>query len=333
MVALSHIKGTDFDWRCGDQPLGLGSLCCAIGNFDGVHKGHQILLAKAKHIAERMHLPFGVVTFTPHPRCYFTPSAPPFLLMRPETKTRTLKACGADLIITIYFDEALQTMPAQIFACHVLAEAFSIRHLVVGADFVFGAGRSGTVEHLKQWTQITGMHITSIELARDQTPDHAPDRPQDWKGKIYSSTAIRQALAQGDIAQAASMLGRAPQISGLVVKGDQRGRQLAFPTANIKMDQLMPPAYGVYAVTAELGNKRIVKGVANIGQRPTVNYRGVLCEVHLFDFDEDIYGQELVIHLQYFLRPERIFDGLTALKAQIAQDVAQAKNRFAKNRV
>ena len=304
-------------WSVGSGALGKGRICAAIGNFDGVHKGHQALIGHARRAANSAGLPLAVICFSPHPRSYFQPDHAPFLLMDSHTKARMLATQDVDTIIEIAFDAAVQTMSPEAFVRDVLHTALDVRHLFAGADFAFGKGRAGTMEFLQESGQALGITVESISLVASSGED------------IISSTAIRQALQKPDLALAESLLGRPHILSGLVVEGDKRGRQLNFPTANIELGACIAPAFGVYAVTAELetgnGEVRHLAGVANIGKRPTVNDRGILAEIHLFDFAEDIYGQRLNAKLHSFIRPEQKFDGLEALTAQIGRDVVTAR--------
>ena len=304
-------------WKVGDPPLGQGDLVCAIGNFDGVHKGHQVVIAAAQNCAKMTGLPLAVITFSPHPRQYFRPSDPPFLLQNKAAKEACLQALGVQLVVHVKFDKNLQEHSPEAFVEAVLMRAFSVKHLFAGSDFAFGKGRAGSMASLAQMGQPLGLTVQPVDIYKDT-------------GQVaVSSSRIRSALQSGQIELASEMLGRAPSVSGEVVMGDQRGRLLNFPTANVALGDCLEPAYGVYAVTAEVSHAgRTITGltgVTNIGRRPTVNDRGVLAETHLFDFQDDIYGGVLTICLQTFLRPEKKFDGLEALKAQIAEDAEQAR--------
>lgn len=310
-------RSQSIHWTAGDPPLGLGDLVCAIGNFDGVHKGHQVVLAAARNCSVKTSLPLAVVSFSPHPRQYFRPSDPPFLLQNETAKEACLQALGVQLIIHVQFDKTLQEYSPEAFVEKVLIQAFSVKHLFAGADFAFGKGRAGSMALLAQMGQPFGLTVQPVDIHKDI-------------GQVaVSSSRIRTALQAGQIDLAREMLGRAPSVCGQVIMGDQRGRLLDFPTANVALGDCLEPAYGVYAVTADLVHEgRTITGLAgvtNIGRRPTVNDRGVLAETHLFDFHDDIYGGLLTIHLQAFLRPEKKFDGLDALKAQIAEDAEQAR--------
>lgn len=303
-----------FYWSVGDGMRGTPPLCCAIGNFDGVHGGHHRLLAATRYAAEAAGMPFGVVTFSPHPRLFFTPDAPAFLLTDNVIKYRKLEALGVQYILEVTFDDALRQLSPEAFTRDVLASSLNVGHLFAGSDFCFGKGRSGSLTDMAEIGKSCQLEVTAIPL-------HTDDENQ-----VVSSSQIREALRAGDVKNAASMLGDDPIISGVVAMGDQRGRLLFFPTANILLDNVLQPAFGVYAITASVrGDETVYQGVCNVGRRPTVNDRGILAEAHLFDFDQDIYGEMLDIRLKGFLRPEQKFDGLDALKAQIAQDADAAR--------
>ncbi len=285
----------------------------AIGNFDGVHRGHQALLQRAQMIATQGGLPFQVLTFDPHPRRFFQPQATPFLLTQPNVKNALLRQTQCDDIITLPFTEDLSRLTANEFIQIVLADGLAAKHIVVGQNFVFGYGRQGHVETLLAH----GFDVTALAPVMD---DH---------GLIYSSTAVRQAIAVSDIAQATHILGRPWSMTGVVIAGQQRGRTIGFPTANIAWPlEMLQPVFGVYAVNVVLSDSRVVKGIANIGIRPTVDETVThpLLEVHLFDFDDDLYGQDVAVQLLHFIRPEQKFSGLDALKSQIVQDCVIAKS-------
>lgn len=308
-----------FDWALGDAVPAVMSdgqkLVAAIGNFDGVHLGHQQVISKARQAADEVGLPLAILTFSPHPRAYFRPDDAPFLLMDRQAKIEALAAQGADMVVHIAFTAELQSCSAEGFVRDVLAR-LGVVQLFAGADFAFGRGRSGDMDILAELGTHHSMAITPVSLVPDE------------HSATISSSRIRAALQSGQIALASSMLGHDPVISGPILQGDQRGRLLSFPTANLSMTNLLAPAFGVYAVEAQLGepaNGAKLYGVANIGVRPTVNDRGVLCEVHLFDFDQEIYGERLTVYVKDFIRSEAKFNGLEELKAQIAKDVEAAK--------
>mgnify|MGYP005748621201 CR=1 FL=1 len=317
MKSEQPIQTRIIEWNHGDPPLAQGDLVCAIGNFDGVHKGHQVVIAAARTRANLAGLPLAVVTFSPHPRQYFCPTDSPFLLQTKSSKNACLAALGVEIIIHIHFDKTLQELSPEAFVEDVLIKAFSVTHLFAGSDFAFGKSRAGSMESLAQMGKDVGVAVHPISILTDTAQ------------MAVSSSRIRAALQAGQIDLAADMLGRQPSVSGPSIMGDQRGRLLDFPTANLELGGCLEPAFGVYAVTAELEYanrpRQLLSGVTNIGRRPTVNDRGVLAETHLFNFNKEIYGCELTIHLQAFLRPELKFDGLDALRGQIARDVEHAR--------
>lgn len=288
----------------------------ALGNFDGVHLGHQAVIGAAQAIAREKAIPCGVMTFEPHPRLLFKPESETFRLTPALAKARLIGRIGVDFLLLQHFDRAFAALSPQDFIRRVLLDALGVAHVVVGYDYAFGHGRGGNAEALQAIGHELGFSVTCV----------GPVRAQD--GALYSSTRVREALRAGRVREATSVLGRNWEIEGEVGHGDQRGRQLGFPTANIRLDDYMHPAFGVYAVRAALGtddSAPVVNGVANIGVRPTFDKKDAMLEAHLFDFDGDLYGRHLRIALVDFLRPERKFDGLDALRAQIAEDGRTAR--------
>ena len=288
----------------------------AIGNFDGVHLGHQAVIGRAVAKAEALGIPSAVLTFEPHPRMLFKPDSEPFRLTPLRPKAHAIETIGVDILIVLAFDRALSEKSAEAFVEDVLVTGMAAGHVVVGEDFVFGHDRLGTVDRLARMGSALGFGVTALE------PVAGLD------GTVYSSTAVRQALTAGAPRRAAALLGRAWEIEGRVEHGDARGRQLGFPTANLGLGDYLRPAFGVYAVEAgiDLGAEtRWRPGVANLGRRPTVAGLVERLEVHLFDFEGDLYGRHLRVRLIDFLRPEKKFDGLEALRAQIARDCAAAR--------
>jgi riboflavin kinase/FMN adenylyltransferase len=294
----------------------------AIGNFDGVHRGHRAVIGAAMEIARATGRKAAVVTFEPHPRRFFAPALPPFLLASPRAKIAALRDLGVDLCFALRFDAALAAMPADAFVAETLIGALDLSGVVAGYDFVFGKGRGGNPETLAAAMARAG------RTARIVAPARAGDAPD---ASVFSSTSVRAALKAGDPREAARILGRPFAIDGRVRRGDARGRTIGFPTANLALGPYMPPAFGVYAVTvAGAVPGRELPGVANLGVRPTVGGDPApRLEVHLFDFAGDLYGRRLTVSLVEFLRPERKFDGLDALKAQIAADAAAARGCLA----
>jgi riboflavin kinase/FMN adenylyltransferase len=283
----------------------------ALGNFDGVHKGHQAVIGMAATLAGQTGRPLGVLTFDPHPARFFKPDLPPFALTTLDQKLALLERLGVDLAVVLPFDAALAALAPDAFAANILHERLGLSHAVAGYDFTFGKGRAGSTETLRSLGAQLGFGVTTVEPVGNGMP--------------YSSTAIRQALSDGAPATAAAMLGRWWRIAGTVAHGDKRGRTIGFPTANIALGDYLRPRLGVYAVRMHVpGQPRPFDGVANLGSRPTVDGQETRLEVHLFDVALDLYGQVVEVELLEFIRPEQKFDGLPALKAQIAVDSASA---------
>jgi riboflavin kinase/FMN adenylyltransferase len=291
----------------------------AIGNFDGVHLGHRAVIDAARRVAAAEGAKSAVLTFEPHPRRVFRPHDPPFRLTPFRVKALLLGELGVELMLVPKFDRAFAAISAEDFVAGVLARDLGLKHAVCGADFVFGKGRGGDVALLRRLAAANGLGVTVVE-------------PVGGGGAVYSSTAVRERLQAGDPAGAARILGRPFEIVGRVRHGDKLGRSLGFPTANVDHRSYLPPRTGVYAVRAALDRAGApwLAGVANFGNRPTVEGLSLLLEAHLFDFQGDLYGQRLRVRLIEYLRPERKFDGLDALKAQIAEDARQARRVLAK---
>lgn len=303
------------DWR--GLPDALKGAAVAVGAFDGVHRGHQAVIAGAKAAAERLGAPLGVVSFDPHPRRWFQPDAAPFGLMTGDQMAEALAPLGVDILYLLPFDAEMAGMSDSGFAERVLAQGLGIRHAGVGFDFTFGKGRSGSPEALRTYGERLGFTVSVAE------------RLDDADGLKLSSSAVREALKAGDMARAAAILGRPFAIRGEVIHGDKRGRTIGVPTANIELNGYMRPAYGVYAVRARLPDGRVIDGVASLGVRPMYALETPLLEVWLFDFDEEIYGQTVDTQLIAWLRGEEKFDGLEALKVQIDADAKAARAALA----
>jgi|SRR5215469_11605083 len=289
----------------------------AIGNFDGVHLGHQAVIAAAKQAARESAAPFAVLTFEPHPRSVFQPGAPPFRLTPFRAKSRVLESLGVDLLFTLHFDLDFAKKSAEEFITEILVAGLGARAVVVGYDFVFGHGRRGTAALLHEEGHRQGFGVEVIP------PVSATG------GIVYSSTQIREHLSAGRPRDAAALLGRPWEIEGRVETGDKLGRTIGFPTANIALADYLRPAAGVYAVRAgieEGAATRWFGGAANLGWRPTVGGTDLRLEAHLFDFDGDLYGTHLRVAFIERLRAEQRFPGLDALKAQIAADCAKARH-------
>jgi riboflavin kinase/FMN adenylyltransferase len=297
------------DWQ--QTPAAWKGGVVALGNFDGVHRGHQALIADAARTAKTLGAPVVALTFEPHPRGFFVPDTGPFRLTLPPAKLRLLAHYGVQAVLAQRFDAPFAALSADAFIDDVLLKGLGAHHVVCGYDFTFGARRGGNVEFLRQAGALRGIGVTVLE-------------PVMREGEIYSSTRIREALRAGWITEAAELLGHAWEIEGTVELGDQRGRTIGFPTANVALGEHIRPRFGVYAVRALVdGTWR--DAVANLGRRPTFGKLQENFEVHLFDFAGDLYGQTLRVALVDFIRPEMKFAGLDALKAQIAADGQAAR--------
>lgn len=291
----------------------------AIGNFDGVHLGHQSVIDMARTQAQAIGAPLGLVTFEPHPRQYFAPDAPAFRLMGREARANRLAKLGVERLYELNFNAALAGLSPRDFAQDVIADGLGLKHVVVGADFCFGKGRSGTAQDLQAFGAEMGFGVTIATLLSGSA------------GEV-SSTAIRTALAEGRPRDAATMLGHWHRIEGEIIGGEQRGRQLGYPTANMSIDGLHPPRFGVYAVLIDILNGPHAgqyHGAASIGVRPMFNGERPNLETFIFDFSGDLYGADASVALIDYLRPEARFDGLPALIAQMDADCAKARSILA----
>jgi riboflavin kinase/FMN adenylyltransferase len=282
----------------------------ALGNFDGLHLGHQAVIQKTLLLAQQSGKSSGVLTFEPHPRHFFHPDFPPLRIIPFATKARLFQGMGIDFIRVIRFTRAFSTLTAQQFIANILVGELHICHVVTGSDFAFGNNREGNMDYMQKAAASLSFEATACPLVAAETG-------------LYSSTRIREALAVGDVELAAQILGRPYSIKGRVQSGDKRGRELGFPTANIVPRGIFTPAYGVYAVKVQLRGKW-VKGVANFGIRPTFSGLQPRLEVHLFEWHEEIYGESLEVILVKKIREEKKFDGIEALKTQIAEDCRKA---------
>jgi riboflavin kinase/FMN adenylyltransferase len=292
-----------------------GPSAVAIGNFDGVHRGHAALLMRLVDAARQAGLPATILTFEPHPREFFAPESAPARLSTLREKLELLADAGVEQVMVCRFNAGFAALSAQQFIDSVLVAGLRTRHLIIGDDFRFGKARVGDFSLLQSAGAVAGF---SVEAMSSVTVD----------GERASSSAVRKALAAGDMAQAASLLGRPYVIDGNVRHGDKIGRQLGFATANIRIKHNPLPMSGVFAVeVAGLGDKPL-PGVANLGIRPTLGGTRPLLEVHLFDFDRDIYGAHLSVRFVHKLRNEQRFPNFDALKAQIAADAMAARAFF-----
>lgn len=285
-----------------------------LGNFDGVHLGHQAVLRQAADQARKFGLPLVVLIFEPLPREFFAPHAPVARLTRLRERVAFIAELGVvDVLLVLRFNTAFAQLTAETFVERVLAGALHTRHLVIGDDFRFGQGRQGDFALLEQ---LGRRFDFSVQAAATWALD----------GERVSSTRIRALLAERDVAGAARLLGRPFTLCGRVIHGDKRGRQLGFPTANVALHRRLSPLRGVFAVTTTLPDGAVVNGVANVGTRPTVDGQDARLEVHLFDFDRDIYGKLVRVDFLHPIRDEQKFNTLEELIAQITKDSAQARN-------
>ncbi|MEJ0059950.1 MAG: bifunctional riboflavin kinase/FAD synthetase [Terricaulis sp.] len=288
----------------------------ALGNFDGVHLGHQGVIAAARASANARGLKLlGAAAFEPHPRRLFQPDAPPFRLQSRDQRARALDALGLDLLFKIRFDRALSQMTDEDFARHVLHERLGAAHVSVGFDFRYGRGRMGDVERLRAQGAALGFTVDVVAPIEGGPP-----------GEKISSTAVRAAIATGDMDGATRMLGRPWAIEGEVLRGFARGRALGIPTANVALGDYVRPRLGVYAVRADIGDGVSRPGVANIGITPTTGaLQEPILEAHIFDFDADLYGRTIEVALIAFLREERKYGSVEEMMPQIEDDVRQAR--------
>lgn len=288
-----------------------------IGNFDGVHLGHQALLAALRAQADKENLPMVVLLFEPQPGEYFRGEQAPARLTSLREKLNILRLCKVDYVCCLKFNEVLAIMPAQSFAKHYFFSLLQVKYLLIGEDFRFGQGRNGDVQLLKEMGDKAGCTVQAF-------PDFSIDDNR------VSSTKIRDALSQGHLKRASELLGRTFSLCGRVVKGDGRGRQWGIPTANLTMHRVSLPLKGVFCVQVRREKGKCLQGVANLGSRPTVDGTKNILEIHLLDFDESLYGEMLQVFFLHKLRDEVKFSSVDTLIAQIHADIAAAKS-FLKN--
>jgi riboflavin kinase / FMN adenylyltransferase len=292
-----------------------------IGNFDGVHRGHQALLAEVCQAAKRLGVEPAVMTFEPHPREFLAlinnnPSRVPLRIANLRDKLNSLAAAGIQRVIVEHFNQQFASLPPEVFTKSILAEGLHVKWLMVGEDFCYGAKRAGDIASLKADGAKYGFHVEALP-------------PVLSTGTRISSTGVRQALAAGDFAQARALLGHAYTISGHVVHGQKLGRTLDFPTVNLRITHHLPALNGIFVVLVHGLGERQVQGVASLGLRPTVEDGGhYLLEVHLLDFTQDCYGKLLTVEFLHKLRDEEKYMGLSELKTAIANDVMQARQYF-----
>jgi riboflavin kinase / FMN adenylyltransferase len=291
----------------GQIPGSVKGGALAIGNFDGVHRGHQALLRQALAVRR----PAGVMVFEPHPREYFQPGQAHFRLTPLDTKLDEFKRLGLDFAVVVPFDASFAKLTADEFATRILRDALGVRHVIIGYDFYYGKGRSGSPEALVEAGRALGYEVSVVP-------------PVAEGGEVFSSTSIRLKLAQGDVAGAATELGRNWTVAGKVVGGAKRGTGMGYPTANVPMPRGTTLGHGIYAVRAHFGGASH-DAAAYLGTRPTFDDGMPVLEVFLFDFDGDLYGQDLTVEFVAFIRPDRKFDTADDLVRQMDEDVAKVR--------
>jgi riboflavin kinase / FMN adenylyltransferase len=290
----------------------------AIGNFDGVHRGHRAVIGAAMSRAQALGRPAAVMTFEPHPRALFNPGEPLFRLTDEAAKLRLLASTGLDGAIVLTFDAALAKLTADEFVSQILVDRFAVSGAVIGFNFHFGMKRSGSPQFLKVEGEKRGFAVEVVPRFEDN-------------GRPVSSGPIREALAQGKVREADEFLGYPWFITGTVIHGDKRGRELSFPTVNIRLDASCALRYGIYAVRISVDGRHI-DGVANFGRRPMFDTGAVLLEIFLFDFSGDLYGKTLDVAFIDWIREERMFDGTEALIAQMKEDSRLAREALMRSR-
>ncbi len=297
-------------------PETLRGAVIALGNFDGFHRGHQAVVARARAIAQAKTRPLVVATFSPHPSRLFRPDTPFFRLTTLDQRERLFAAAGADAMLVFTFDRAMAAVSADDFITDWLVARFGAAVVVTGEDFTFGSGRSGDIALLRTRGVQLGLRAEAVGAVSDA------------EGPI-SSSRIRDALQNGDCETATRLMTRPFAIEGVVEHGDKLGRSIGYPTANIPFDRYLRPRFGIYAVRGHMPDGRVVGGAANLGIRPTFDPPKELFEPHFFDFSGDLYGHTIEVDLIHYIRPEAKFDSLDALAAQIEADCAEAKRVLA----
>ena len=300
----------------GGIPDKLRGSIVALGNFDGFHLGHQAVVGRAIQRGFHERRPAIVATFDPHPVRFFKPDVPPFRLTTLDQREALFAHAGADAILVFHFDKALAVTSSEDFVSDVLAQQIGAAGVVTGDDFTFGRGRKGDVALLKRLGQENGIVAEAV----------APVLLGETR---ISSGRIRDALQSGDLATATHLLSRAYAIEGVVQRGDRRGRELGYPTANLPLGDYQRPRYGIYAVRVTLDDGSEHPGVASLGVRPTFDPPTELLEAHLLDFDGDLYGRRVEVALHAFIRDEKKFDDIGALVAHMQEDEAQARHLLA----
>ena len=303
--------------RDGEPADGLCGAVVAIGNFDGVHRGHRAVIGAAMKRAKALGQPAAVMTFEPHPRAFFKPDEPLFRLTDEAAKLRLLASTGLDGAIVLTFDAALAKLTAEEFVSRILVERFAVSSAVIGFNFHFGTNRAGSPDFLMAQGKKYGFAVEVVPRFEDD-------------GRPVSSGPIRDALAAGNVHSADELLGYPWFITSAVIHGDKRGRELGFPTANIRLDSACALRHGIYAVRVSVGGRHY-DAVANFGRRPMFDNGAVLLEIFLFDFSDDLYGRNLDVAFIEWIREERMFDGSAALITQMKEDSRLAREALRKS--
>lgn len=311
-----------------DHPLDGGRspppCVAALGNFDGFHRGHQVVVGEAGRVARAEGLSLAVVTTEPHPRTFFRPGQPAFRLTTRYERLRCFDVFGVEMVHLLPFDDELAATTGRLFAAEHIAKYLNVRFAVAGFDYHFGKGRDSSVQDLIGYGSQFGFDVTIVPPVKFDFPGASEE--------VYSSTSIRNALREGSPRRAADLLGRWWTVSATVEQGARRGHTIGFPTANVRMGDALLPKLGVYAVRARvpsLGATIACPAVANLGRRPSFGGDSILLEVHLFDVNPDIYGERIIVEFVEFIREERKFDGLKPLRSQIERDCREARRILA----
>ena len=310
MDILRHYEGVPAAFKGG---------AAALGNFDGFHRGHQVVAGETGRLARKEQVPLAVVVSEPHPRTFFNPGAEPFRLTGFRERLALFETFGVDLALVLPFTQELASFPPEKFVSEVLHRGLGLKHVVVGYDYRFGKARAGDASALKSLGATCGIRVHAISPV--------PFGIEGAAGVPYSSTLVRDALKKGEARKAAAMLGHWWTVNGKIDPGERRGRRIGFPTSNVAFAETLIPRHGVYAIRARLegAGEQLFEGAANIGVRPTFGESKVLLEAHLFDFKGEHYGRHIQVHFVAWILPEQKFADLEALKAQLARDCETAR--------
>ncbi len=289
------------------------NLCITIGNFDGLHIGHQSVIHRLNQEAKKSNLQSTIMSFTPHPKIFFSQSTKLFNINTKHEKLNILKDMGIHIYVDFEFDNELANLSANDFILKIIIEKLNVKKIVIGSDFKFGKERKGNLEKLRELSLTLDFDLVAIDILNINSTE-----------KKFSSSYIRDLITNGNFENVSKMLGRNWSMVGEVIKGDQKARKINFPTANIKPNNKILPKKGVYCVAALIDSK-VYKAISNIGYRPTVDGSVLLLETHLFEFNHDIYGKELTVEFLAFIRAEKKFDNFQELTKQIQKDIKTAK--------